>query len=178
MITADLVCVHNPNTGVTFGAQPRDGAERWLAQRMGWPDALRGDVEFQLVPASHCACCGQWTGTHESRCWKHRERNPCIVEGCTRTRLAKWGLNDDDFICGEHWRRYVPPRSPHRRTQQRFFKLAKKLGYARNAKWPAELEERYWRFWRGLIRRVRRLSTEGRFDMADVNRLFGWGNDE
>lgn len=122
---------------------------------------------------------GEWTEELKVRpdlwrCTRHHDRNPCVIEGCSRSRAAKGNMSIDHVICGEHWRRYIPPGSPGRRALNRLARTAKKLGYARTARWPRELEARWWRLWAGLVRRARQQSTEGMLDEAEINKLFGW----
>ena len=41
----------------------------------------------------------------------------------------------------------------------------------------ADLKTRFWRFWDGLIKRVRRRAETGHIDQAEIERLFGWSED-
>jgi hypothetical protein len=117
---------------------------------------------------SSCRCCGERAAPN-LRCAKHQGRNPCAIDGCRRTTSAPRGrLADDSWMCGEHWRRYVPPHSKVRRAYHRFWRTAKKTG------WTPELVRRFNRFWDGLVTRARRASTDGRIDIAEINQLFGW----
>ena len=111
------------------------------------------------------------------RCSRHKDRNPCVVDGCRRSRAANGLLSLRQTICGEHWRRYVPPGSPERRALQRLVRLAKKAGYSKLQRWPTALENRYWRVWYGIVQRVLRRSTAGHLDMTEINHLFGWDAD-
>ena len=95
---------------------------------------------FENVPAPACACCGSqyriWSGSSRKapwldleqpgvgiwRCRKHVGRNPCAIEGCTRTRAADRTYGDDQWLCAEHWRRFCPPRSMRRRAYHAFFR--------------------------------------------------------
>lgn len=133
---------------------------------------------------NRCECCGDaasiWYGRNgdrlrHPRCHKHHDRNPCAIEGCCRTTAACGRYGNDQFLCSEHWRRYCPPGSPLRRTYHRFFRLAKKQRTPQNPDgWDDALKRRFWRFWDVLIKRSRQQSTEGRIDIAEINRLFGW----
>lgn len=122
-----------------------------------------------------CRCCGEaamfFIRAHPEtfRCRKHEKRNPCIVDGCSRTVTAEGvPLSNDQFICSEHWRRYVPPGSRARRTYNAHVRRMKKKGYTLQ-------RHRAWiRFWDTLVLMVRRRSTEGRIDMAEIDRMFGW----
>lgn len=166
----DLVTVGSPGQPYTYGTMPRADAERAIEVRR-----VAGRL-FTLTPVPSCRCCGEpaWANL---RCTKHQDRNPCAAEGCTRTRKANGGdLRDDASLCGEHWRKFVPPGSPARRAFNRLARIAKKAGYRRTDVWPAELERRWWRLWAGVIRRVRR-GAEGHIDQAAIERMFGWSDD-
>jgi len=130
--------------------------------------------QYEVRPAPGCNCCGERHYTMHlageiARCEKHRDRNPCAVEGCRRTCAAEGRLANDQFLCSEHWRRFVPPRSKLRRAYHRFFQITKKRGG-----WDRPLERRFRRFWRALINRVRSQHENGRIDVAEINQLFGW----
>lgn len=135
-------------------------------ERMGDADKW----EFLAVPSCHC--CGD-PGWDNGLCSKHQGRSPCVIEGCRRTRKGE----GTPHLCGEHWKLYCPPGSPTRRAINRLFRLAKKLGYSRQARWPDQLEARYWRLWTGIVRRAKRYSTEGHIDQREIERMFGWGGD-
>lgn len=148
--------------------------ERWI-EGEGWDRD-----QFEIVRAPVCACCGdtspQSRGTgywSPYRCWRHGDRNPCAIEGCTRTRAAKGRLDNSAWICRDHWRAFCPPRSLRRRAFLAYFRKAKKLGYGPNDRWPDELEESYWRFWRRLISNARHKAAGGNLDIAQIERLFG-----
>lgn len=165
---------------VASRGEARFSAASYLGESEGWESD-----QFSLVPAPVCACCGDWRVVRHAsgflspyRCEKHRDRNPCVIEGCTKTRVAPagWGgeprLANNEVLCSEHWRRYVPPRSRRRRAYNAFFRRAKRYG------WTPDLERKFWRFWNGLVKSARRQSTEGRLDPGEINRLFGWDQDE
>lgn len=124
-----------------------------------------------------CECCGApaslWIARSNGRCWTHQGRNPCAVEGCTRTTAAPESgrLSSDDWFCAEHWRRYVPPRSRERRLYHRHFRRAKKLG------WNDDRIASFHAFWNRLVARVRARATEGHLDETEINRMFGWTDD-
>lgn len=126
-----------------------------------------------------CECCENiatfWQGRRgehlHPRCWRHQGRNRCIVEGCQRSTAATNGLGSDTWVCSEHWRRYVPPHSKLRRAYHRFWRQAKRYG------WTPELLTRFHRFWDGLVKRIRRQSTEGGLDVAEIIATFGWGQE-
>lgn len=142
----------------------------------------RPSAPVSVMAAPRCACCG--ADEHRAqmfrfrggiwRCVKHKDRNPCVADGCQRTRAANGHPSNESHICGDHWKRYVPPRSPERRAILRLVRLAKKAGYRRTDRWSDDLEARYWRTWRGVVRRVRARSTAGHLDEAAINRMFGW----
>lgn len=127
-----------------------------------------------------CGVCGEWTDAFErgsiliGRCEKHQGRNPCAIEGCKRTRAAPQRedgghyLRDDQWLCHDHWRRYVPPRSRMRRAYHAHFRRAKRQG------WTDANRIAFWRFWDQLVRLARRRSTEGHIDKAEIDRLMGW----
>lgn len=133
--------------------------------------ACCGDVEFRDLT---CVAPNRDPELREYRCETHRDRNPCVVEGCRRTRAASGNHSSRATVCGEHWRRYVPPGSAERRALQRMVRLAKKRGHAKTEIWPDELEDRYWRVWFAIVRRVRARSTDGQLDVTEINKLFGW----
>lgn len=163
----DLVSLRPKDSPYQYVAQTREAADRYLAMRANWPSAMR-EGELEMVPVPSCRCCGE-PAQPNLRCVKHQGRAPCAAEGCRRTRAGHVMS-----ICGEHWRLYVPPGSPQRRAILRLRRMAKKSGYKLNDHWGDALEHRYWQLWNGIIRRVRRLSTEGAIDEAEINKLFGW----
>lgn len=108
---------------------------------------------------------------HTWRCTKHKDRNPCVIEGCKRSTNAGSQLRDDQWFCGEHWRRFVPPRSRARRLYHSHFRRAKKMG------WTKKNRLAFWGFWDRLVQRARTRATEGHLDVAEINRIMGWDND-
>lgn len=142
------------HNGITYADCRVRGRYAVPGSSLGWTEELKAHPEA-------------W------RCQMHQSRNPCVIEGCSRSTAARQGiLETDGWMCAEHWRRYVPPRSPLRRAYSRFFRIAKREG------WSIGLRNRYWRFWAGLVARARRQSTEGRLDMAEINAMFGWTDDD
>lgn len=122
-----------------------------------------------------CGCCGEpshtWTrgSILWARCGKHENRNPCAIEGCTRTHAAPDGRHaDDQWICSDHWRAYVPPRSKLRRAYHAHFRRAKRQG------WTDRNKRAFWRFWESLVKTARRRAGEGFIDEAEINRIMGW----
>ena len=132
-----------------------------------------------------CAVCGEigmrggscvvvmgWNGGQrepQGRCWRHTDRNPCAISGCKHSTSAEHiGHALDQWICSEHWRAYVPPRSLERRVYHRFFRQAKRYG------WTDELQLRFWRFWSGLVARARRRADDGHVNVEEINRIMGW----
>jgi hypothetical protein len=151
--------------------EARFTAGSYLGERDGWEPG-----QFSLVPAPVCGCCGEGRVVrHRNGCWspyrceKHAGRNPCAIEDCTRTTAAPDGqLANNQYLCGEHWRRFVPPRSRLRRAYNAFFRRAKRHG------WDEDLKRRFWRFWNAVIRQARRRATEGHLDETAINKMFGW----
>jgi hypothetical protein len=171
MITStDFVAIH-------FKGSPTQGAAIERARGEAWIERCPYPERWELVPVVTCSCCGipAWDN---GRCTKHQGRNPCAVEGCTRTRAVPAGgaLANDQTICGEHWKRYVPPRSRTRRAYHLFFRQAKQHGWGYKGKRgkSARLDWRFDRFWGKLIRMVRRRADGGHLDEAAINRLMGW----
>jgi hypothetical protein len=122
-----------------------------------------------------CRVCGGPGSTRDrakpedSRCWRHLARNPCAIEGCTRSTAADGReLALDQWLCSIHWRAFVPPRSRRRRAYHAFFRKAKKYG------WTADLRRRFWRYWRFLIASSRRRATGGNIDVTEINKFMGW----
>jgi hypothetical protein len=174
-----------------------------LAQCEEWRDTRRmpGDLardRYVLERKPACGCCGRhWLkGSPEDsltvwlngavRCADHWGRNPCAIEGCKRTRAAPtysaWEAAgepfhaDDQTLCAEHWRAYVPPRSRLRRAYHAYFAQAKRHGWGWKGKSgrSARLDWRFHRFWDALVKMARRRATDGFVDEAAINRLMGW----
>jgi hypothetical protein len=144
--------------------------------------------QFDIVRRPGCKCCGDSDGPlhidlerdyvdHPSiRCAKHIDRNPCAIEGCSRTTGLNGSVRTTDaWLCPDHWRRFCPPRSARRRAYHRFFAKAKKMGIGKGQRWPDDLEASYWRFWETLIGSARaRHAAGGTIDQDEINKLFGW----
>jgi hypothetical protein len=153
----------------------------WVEQR---PDAHH----FAIQRAAACSCCGavndygirndivlvadRLTTGPLYRCAKHRESNPCAVDGCARTRGAARYYNDRLYLCAEHWKLACPPRSSARAVYNRLFKL-KRQHSGKDGTWPQDLDNRYWRVWGAIVRRARS-ETAGDIDMDEINKMFGW----
>lgn len=165
----DLVMLRRKGSPFNHAPVPRASGEASLA-RLAQNGADMGRWELIAVPS--CRCCGEpaWTNL---RCTKHQDRTPCVVEGCKRTTKRHTTF----YVCGEHWKAYVPPGSPERRVLNRLTRTAKKLGYKKTDRWPDDLEARWWRAWAAIARRVQRRSTEGVMDEAEIRRMFGWADD-
>lgn len=151
---------------------PRARGEAWLNEYQN--RKLAGPCVYTLVPVRRCECCGAQASYCRKganfRCRKHVDRNPCVVEGCTRTGTVRGGdYGTDHIICGRHWREFVPVGSPERRIYNRFFRRAKKYG------WTNESIAAFERFWKALVSRVR-ARARGDIDMREVNRIMGWEN--
>ena len=175
---------------------PNPFAADVLYSRRGWEMTFASEKNgwnlvadhFDIVPRPGCKCCGATNimlhidmeadfRDHPSiRCYKHKDRNPCAIEGCPRTTALKGSVRTTDaWLCSEHWKRFCPPRSARRRAYRSFFNKAKKLGLTSKDRWPVELEDGYWRFWDLLIRNARaKHAATGALDPSEINRLFGW----
>lgn len=164
MFTRDLVTFKRNELHYGSYAQERDTALAWIAKQH--------DSELWTISdIAACGCCGEIASVHNAhhhRCTKHVGRNPCGVEGCTRTTAAGGGYGNEFWICGEHWRRYVPARSKIRRHYHLLRRIGKRKG------WSIKMREKYWRYMRWLVEQARRKATAGKFDMSEVNKLFGW----
>jgi hypothetical protein len=170
MITdRDLVVLRVKGLPYDSGPVERAVAERYVNERKDWP--VRPETE--IVPIKTCPCCGE-PAWENGRCTKHQGRTPCEVEGCRRSTGRFAGY----YLCGEHWKAYVPPGSPERRVLNRLVRLARKLGYTKTERWPDHLEDRYRRAWVAIARRVRRRSQEGRLDEQEIHAMFGWSKDD
>lgn len=164
MINTDLVAIESTDSpGITLRVCTRAQGEVWV------PGGKQGT--FFLTPVPSCLCCGEAAWPNR-RCTKHQGRTPCVVEGCKRTTAR----HTTYFVCGQHWKAYVPPGSPERRVLNRLTRLAKRLGYTKTERWPDHLERRWWRAWTAIALRVQRRSTEGHLDQAEIERLFGWAD--
>lgn len=138
---------------------------------------IEAEPKFLLPWTSWCRCCGRtvllgsafrdWQGNETFRCSMHIKRNPCAIEGCTRTTKSNGQYASDQWLCSEHWKIGCPPKSKIRRTYNRFFRIAKRYG------WNDDLRRRFWRFWNALVARARRRCA-GDMDMHEINRMFGW----
>ena len=172
MITVELVNLHLKGSPYTGPVKTRAAAEAMI----GYKVEHRGEAEadkWELLPIPSCPCCGD-PAWENGRCTKHQGRTACVVEGCKRTTARSTTY----FICGQHWKAYVPPKSPERRTLNRLVRLAKKAGYTRTERWPYKLECRWWRLWNGIARRVAARSTAGHLDQAAIEKMFGWDDGE
>jgi len=141
------------------------------------PEDQRDEYEWDLAPA--CRCCGEEliyaegerpSSRQHWRCERHKGRNPCAIDDCTKTHAAPTSgeLADHDWMCPVHWRRYVPPHSARRRAYHAFWRKAQKEG------WHPDLRRRFWRFWEALVRSARAKHSAGGVDMAEINRIMGW----
>ena len=148
----------------------------WTVMRANadeWCAAMGDPGQFVIIEMHVCACCGgpwriKWD-REEYRCEKHSNRNPCAIEGCTRTTSAEdIAKRSDQWICGTHWRAYVPPRSVRRRAYHAFFRKARRHG------WDDDLRRRFWRFWDQLVATARKRAAEGYINETEIKQLFGW----
>jgi hypothetical protein len=112
--------------GVHYAVCDRHRAEEFLRER--GEDLAAWDLRHWPT----CLVCGSLGYDGTNRCYKHRGRTPCAIQGCTKSREFKNGCWDDaTWVCGIHWREVCPPRSALRRTYLRFFRTARKLGVGR-----------------------------------------------
>lgn len=165
ILDRDLVAIKATDTpGVVLRTCTREQGEQWV------PGGRQGS--FYLAPIASCACCGNPAKANR-RCERHQDRNPCVIIGCTRTGKAPANgtLSENSIICGQHWRRYVPPRSRLRKAYHRHFARAKRFG------WSPESIAAFYRFWDGLVRQVRRREESGYLDQGEIERMFGWDAD-
>lgn len=133
--------------------------------------------QLEIYPVPICGVCGAWQPELKwdkgiYRCSKHAKRNACAIEGCSRSAATEHAPGNDQWLCGEHWRAFVPPRSAIRRAYHRIFRLAKK-----NGGWTPELKRRFWRLWHAIVRRARHAHSgqfEAFVDEAEINKMFGW----
>lgn len=162
---------------------PLDAADR--AAHAQCVDLGRRKAGAAMI-ADGCGCCGRHTlngsmsdclttyANGAIRCSDHYGRNPCAIEGCKRTREAPAGTNgfpyhaDDQILCREHWRAYVPPRSRLRRAYHAHFRRAKRQG------WTYRNKRAFWRFWESLVKTARRRAGEGFIDETEINHIMGW----
>lgn len=183
MITRDLWKLYDPANPVAASYGRRERCEEWRKSRLY--DGRPAEAWLiERVPC--CACCGadfsdvrerngsitEWPNG-QVRCDRHHDRNPCIVEGCGRTVSATCEdgvtrIADDQAICGQHWRRFVPPRSRARRAYNAHWRRGKKLG------WSPKRTRAFDRFWDTLVIMVRRRAEGGFLDEREISSLFGW----
>lgn len=189
MITRDLWRLSHPEAPLAASVGPLATIEEWRDR-----DPMRRGVETYVVErVPCCGCCGdemadirqrggsivQWPNG-QVRCDRHHDRNPCAIEGCKRSTSAPKDrrgvpfIRDDQWLCSEHWRRFVPPRSLRRRAYRAFWRKAKRAGATGGGDWPDDLERQYWRFWDQLIATARTKASGGTLDEQEINRLFGW----
>jgi hypothetical protein len=128
----------------------------------GWEPTAQAtfeDMVVRLVRCPACECCGAnpWGRDRTRRpvtrvadgtwrCERHVGRNPCIAEGCGKTRAGK-RPSSNNAICGFHWK-MVRPRL--KRIDRALWKRHKKLGG-----WTDRLTDIYWRNWERIIADVR-----------------------
>jgi hypothetical protein len=170
VITSDLWRLTHPNCIGAAYVGPLKLAERYRDGGHPYPAE-----SYVMEREPCCQCCGYsshmrgltvWDNG-QARCNRHHDRNPCAIEGCTRTNAVNGQYADDQWLCTVHWRIGCPPRSAMRRTYHRFFRRAKKLG------WTDDSRASFWAFWNRLLVRARKRCA-GDVDMNEVNRMFGW----
>jgi hypothetical protein len=164
---------------------------KWYLHLVILPDNFDA-AAFRIEPTPRCNCCGQfliWLHNDslttwengQTRCARHHDRNPCAIEGCKRTTAASIDgrghpiIEADRWLCGDHWRKYVPPRSRLRRAYHGHFRRAKRNRSTSNPEgWTPRLKHKFWRFWSRLVAQARRRHDGGFIDEAEIARLMGW----
>jgi len=134
----------------------------------------------------HCRVCGEpatltFDNSKLDRCDKHADRNPCAIEGCRRSTDADGRLDNGEYwLCGTHWKIGVPPRSRMRRQYHRYLRKAKAHGWETRAGAKDNLyRQRFWMFWhKKLLPSARNICEEGRVDVEQIHRMFGWDMEE
>lgn len=146
-----------------------------LSINVQWPHGRR-TIYVQPEPA--CACCGKtsfqeklWRVTPpgvapaQFRCDRHRDRNPCAVDGCGRTRASKQP-SFDAFLCSRHWRQ-VPKAM--KLVHSRIWRLARK-----SEGWTDKLVYRERRIWARIVNFAQTRAAGGEMlDLAAIEREFG-----
>lgn len=159
----------------------------WTVEKIGHPftsapmtlDETRAKIGgrqgYRINRVRTCLCCGKIAWPN-GRCQAHQDRNPCVVEGCKRTRRAHGYLSSRMAVCGEHYKAFVRPGSRDRRVHNSFFRKAKQMGLGKNDRWPDALARRYWVFWDLLLRRIisRSKAPDGALDEDEIKKMFGW----
>jgi hypothetical protein len=90
-----LVALSRPGSPYNYSPAPGDQVRRFLA----WRREQAPEEQWDQRWAPTCRCCGE-VAWDNLRCTKHQDRNPCVVEGCTRTMPAHGWPRDDAFLCG------------------------------------------------------------------------------
>ncbi len=185
MITRDFWSLTHPDAPMSRHVGTRAQVEEWRNRR---PIPGRDPESYVVEPHAYCTVCGvtsfplavgvtTWQ-TGAMRCEKHHDRHACAIEGCQRTRAVTEGHApcDDQTMCAEHWRRFVPPGSRARRAYHAYFRQAKRHGWGYKGKRgrSARLDYRFRVFWDALVRMARRRATEGDLDEAQIKAMFGW----
>lgn len=149
---------------------------RWLDHHPAWRSTID---QFEVMPGPGCACCGDRGGTmwgegEQFRCTKHKDRNPCAIEGCRcTTDRAGREMRSDQFLCQKHWRPLTT--AEERRVYSRIWRQAKSrerkfgAGYA----WSMREVRRLERIWRRIVLKARARAA-GDLDMDEINKMFGW----
>lgn len=163
MITTELVIPRRTGHPSYYRPMTTATAEIFLRNRSHQAD------QWTFEPVASCPCCGE-PAWENGRCTKHQHRNPCAIEGCKRVHgLPQSGaLSSEEWICGDHWKRLVPPRSLTRRAYNRHLARAKRYG------WDAARADAFRRFWSSLVAQARRRADGGMLDQKAIERMFGW----
>jgi hypothetical protein len=68
-----------------------------------------------------------------------------------------------------------PPRSRARRAWNTLWRRGKRDEAVRGkGNWSPELVDQFWRFWELLVHRAQRIEENGRLDVEEINKIFGW----
>ncbi len=187
-IEADSAGCHIPGVPIaklwSLGSSPfaaylfnqREQCARGVLDKPEWQSVAD---QFEVVPGPGCGCCGQrwgtmWGDAGHWRCDKHKDRNPCAIEGCRCTNdRAGHAFRDDQYLCQKHWRPLTTPAE--RRVYSRIWRQAKarERKYGAEHMWPMREIGRLKRVWGRIVAKAR-ARAEGDLDMDEINKMFGW----
>lgn len=142
--------------------------EAWIADR-------RDKEGWNVLEIPSCQCCGEYAGvTGDSpnfRCEKHRERNPCAIEGCRCTMGWLGSYSNDHYLCAKHWR---PLTDAADRRQLSELRKRWRVAVQREADIVArDLARNWWIAFNAIVEKARSRSA-GDVDMTEINKMFGW----
>jgi hypothetical protein len=161
-----------------FAATLIYSAEHWQRHLDG-PEWANVADQFEIVPGPGCACCGErwgtmWGEVGQYRCDKHKDRNPCAIEGCrcTNDRRGR-AMRSDQFLCQKHWRPLTT--AEERRVYSRIWRQAKarERKFGAEHAWSMREVRRLERVWRAIVAKARSRAA-GDLDMTEINKMFGW----